>query len=618
MIQFEKIINVEEYNYLKGRLKLKFSGNEKSAENFNKTYSIDAILDAEFIAQEKFLSPHVPKGISKDKVSILAISPPLKTIITKGDQAQIFSVQFDKLIISNECIDNNNNITAPIYNTVLDNKVLFSTVDLNAFLLIKQQKTEVETGIAYEVFTQIEEGLGEIILQPKKEYYEIGQKVKFHVQPAKNYRLKKIWLNELELNSNNNNFSFIVKEDTTVKAEFEKISEPIYVNSKDSKIFHSESFNRSNGYTNIPQGGRRINKETWGGFKNNSTVKSIKKSGDGLFSSIFKIIGWFFTLFYYGIVLFFTIWFLIVLFKAFGWIPIIGIGVILLFSWLWKYLSPILRGLGNFILGAFSLFLLILMGIGVYNFLSNSYKTTFKKSAQPPKTVEVKKENNTIDYNHTIQWKDYEQRPHKVLLSINSDFVNLFSQKRKEIKVNSQKEYSFLLKNLYDPSDESLFKTYQALKPLKDSVSQQKFPELVTSMVQHIPYYVIVDGSCNPMEYEDSKIRELLLTNPCEPYIKNGIKSPPEFLKDLKGDCDTRSLFAYSILKHFGYDVVILSSLNYKHSMLGINETQVDAKGLTKIHNQKKYLFCELTARSKIGQINPEISNPTFWTVDLK
>lgn len=134
-------------------------------------------------------------------------------------------------------------------------------------------------------------------------------------------------------------------------------------------------------------------------------------------------------------------------------------------------------------------------------------------------------------------------------------------------------------------------------------LSQTEFADLVVTMIQDIPYSYIKSGLCESMNKE------------CHGEEIFGILAPAEFAYHLYGDCDTRTLFLFLILKHFGYDVAILVSENYAHSMLGI---RLPIRGKHILHQGKKYLFWETTSRHwQAGELPPDYRNTNYWHVAL-
>lgn len=144
-----------------------------------------------------------------------------------------------------------------------------------------------------------------------------------------------------------------------------------------------------------------------------------------------------------------------------------------------------------------------------------------------------------------------------------------------------------------------------------------EFAEMVVSCIQDIPYAYIFQDKCLPADQYESSIRTLLERCPecCMGNIMYGIQNPVSFMQNLKGDCDTRTVMIYCVLKHFGYDVAILNSDFYRHSILGIN---LPASGHNKIYNGKKYMLWETTAKYfPIGNLPSTYNDISHWNVVL-
>ena len=325
-------------------------------------------------------------------------------------------------------------------------------------------------------------------------------------------------------------------------------------------------------------------------------------------------IGWGFTIVFYGFIL-------ILLISVLGKTFFILAGIVLLvyllnliplkvFSW----------RLFNWLLGLGFVFLII---TGLANLSDNfrTYKKERTETIKPvPVTEEIVNENETIDYEHEIKWKDYSNEWYETKLIVNSDIVkNAANYRNLQAPLSSTMDYYGLLSNLYLISQkDAYFRVIEKLDSIKTkrNFSPERFAEVIVTMVQSIPYCAIVEESCNPFAYRDPMIKELLRNNPCEPYVRYGIKSPAEFLKDLKGDCDTRTLFLYGLLKAKGYDVAIFGSQKYNHSLLGIS-LPINALDY-KIVNNKKYYLWEVTAEDfKPGFLPPSINDLRYWAVNL-
>ena len=148
---------------------------------------------------------------------------------------------------------------------------------------------------------------------------------------------------------------------------------------------------------------------------------------------------------------------------------------------------------------------------------------------------------------------------------------------------------------------------------LEDSVrtiiQSQNLDDLETihylvSMVQDIPYQYIMPESC-----------EGFSDHPCVPNQRFGILTPVEFLFYLTGDCDTRTVLLYTLLTNFGYQPIIVNSVEYGHSMLAMN---VPTSGDFIEHRGQRFYFWETTATGWApGMLPPDMNNTQYWQVVL-
>lgn len=165
---------------------------------------------------------------------------------------------------------------------------------------------------------------------------------------------------------------------------------------------------------------------------------------------------------------------------------------------------------------------------------------------------------------------------------------------------------------------DSIRKMFIGLKPLNEIKTLSPIDQLnaILTSIQAIPYYLVHQGSCQQSAYSSDFSEKYHRQNePCKPNTKYGLAMPSEFVANFKGDCDTRALFLYCILKERGLDVAVLISEKYGHSILGVN---IPGKGKNVKKNGKKYLTFETTSKGwKIGQLPPNCSNTRYWKVAL-
>ena len=203
--------------------------------------------------------------------------------------------------------------------------------------------------------------------------------------------------------------------------------------------------------------------------------------------------------------------------------------------------------------------------------------------------------------------------------------LNDYKESKKFLNQLEIRQDYYFWENLYkNASDfektkmDSIRKMFIDLKPLNDIQALKPIDQLnaILTSIQAIPYYLVHEGSCQQSAYSSDFSEKYHQQNePCKPNTKYGLAMPSEFVANFKGDCDTRALFLYCILKERGLDVAVLISEKYGHSILGIN---IPGKGKNIKKNGKKYLTFETTSKGwKIGQLPPNCSNTRYWKVAL-
>lgn len=219
-------------------------------------------------------------------------------------------------------------------------------------------------------------------------------------------------------------------------------------------------------------------------------------------------------------------------------------------------------------------------------------------------------------------WNDYDNKNYEGYYTLMQNDL-LDSKKYKnnlQLGQNSLNNYDKIIFNIKENDKNKLGGLYHLFDSInsKNKISRVKFAEMIVSFVQDIPYAIILENACNANLYNDRFTRNYLL-NPnaiCDGYQRFGINTPVEFLANLKGDCDSRTVLLYTIFSHYDYDVAILSSEFYSHSILGIN---LPINGLSYIYRNQRYVMWETTAPNcKPGIIPNEISNLNNWRISLK
>ena len=246
-------------------------------------------------------------------------------------------------------------------------------------------------------------------------------------------------------------------------------------------------------------------------------------------------------------------------------------------------------------------------------------KVIFTKEEKINKTTKIEDADTLILYTSTRIWKDNYGNDFKGDLSVREiDYLRL----KNHINNFNPPATGYFWTNLYDYIDRtdtpSLDLVLDAFKKInkENKLNQMEFAEMVVSCIQDIPYSFVFQNEC-PTENFDETTKYILENCPecCIGNIKYGIQNPISFLKNLKGDCDTRTVLIYSILKYFNYDVAIANSEFYRHSIIGIN---LPASGFHKKYNGKKYFLWETTAKYfELGYLSPSFNDVTHWNIIL-
>jgi hypothetical protein len=217
-------------------------------------------------------------------------------------------------------------------------------------------------------------------------------------------------------------------------------------------------------------------------------------------------------------------------------------------------------------------------------------------------------------------WTDYDNNTYSanLMMKLENYQSSAVFRNQLQFKVYDNSTYNQIVNELYlndKRKMDLIFSMFDSLKT-HNNLDEFEFAEVIVSCIQDIPYTLILDEACDDRLYNDQFIVDYIRSgNKCEGNVTFGLFSPVEFVTNLSGDCDTRSLLLFTILDHYGYDVTMLISQLYKHSIIGIN---LKYNGVSKTINNKRYVLWETTARGyKPGVIPKEYRNPVFWDVAL-
>jgi hypothetical protein len=347
-----------------------------------------------------------------------------------------------------------------------------------------------------------------------------------------------------------------------------------------------------------------------------TTLPSISKNW---LSRIFGIFFWLFLLSFFW--LFLHQFFFFALFGAIGW----------LFS---RFVNNrFIKTIFNLIFGAL---LLVFLSTLLSNKGSLIDPTVPKKDGEikisPPKEVKTEGSNsNDPDYQieKQINWFDFIKNKYAVKYSTS---VKTFFETQKNhstadkkytiTSTNPVSYFNKLYRNLeqYDSKKIDSIVKLLGKKATAKKLNQIQTAEMVVTFIQEIPYVLVHQNTCQKIiknEPSNSFIAQYHKDKkPCLAEIPGGVQSPYEFLHNLKGDCDTRSLLGYAILKKMNISASVWVSEAYGHSILGVglpigNGVYKNIKGLN-------HYGVELTNKGfRLGVISPQQRDMSNWDIAL-
>jgi hypothetical protein len=223
-------------------------------------------------------------------------------------------------------------------------------------------------------------------------------------------------------------------------------------------------------------------------------------------------------------------------------------------------------------------------------------------------TLEIKK----IEYiNRIWKWKSFDKKSYTLNFRIKkSDYISAIN-----VRENSS------------PGPEIWSKMYNNDKlGLKEMVNEYRkiikenklnyidALNMVVSSVQNIPYVLIQTQECPNESFgmkftNDCRPRQNSPSGCCGNVLPWGVYSPIEYAVNGSGDCDTKSLFACTIIKELNlgfYNVAMLRGEvpNGRHAMLGVNILKPPYNDLyvRDIKNNRYYAWETTSLGFELGQ----------------
>ncbi|HRG90945.1 MAG TPA: hypothetical protein PLW44_18110, partial [Chitinophagales bacterium] len=224
-------------------------------------------------------------------------------------------------------------------------------------------------------------------------------------------------------------------------------------------------------------------------------------------------------------------------------------------------------------------------------------------------TSSVKRmEGDTLSMKSCLNWLDFTPQSYEACFSVSQKqyFAAKYTRENYHNSIRNVDDWRRLYTLLTKTDINNLPGIYEKYDSIRrtNQLSEYKFAEMVVTSVQEIPYSYVMPEECTGGEGK-----------PCIGNIKFGVQSPSEFFYTLQGDCDTRAVFLFTVLTHYGYDVAVIISPAYEHAMLAVN---LPYTGSYLRYGGKKYFVWETTAKYQhLGEINPQWGNMDNWEICL-
>ena len=306
-----------------------------------------------------------------------------------------------------------------------------------------------------------------------------------------------------------------------------------------------------------------------------------------------------------------SILFYIFLFLCLAFLLEENLIIILLFAAGIYILRNILIFLINILFKSSYLIFIVLLSLGLWSVFSEGLDSSRNEDEtileDPPEYSEI--------ISRPISWNDYDKRRYYGDFKFKyGDYLKSKKNKEQLTPFSNRDLYSSL--NRFDQNRlDMIYSTLQRIRN-ENNLSRNRFAEVVVSLIQSIPYSYNIENDCEGNNLPEAYKEAIKSGIPCLSFTRHDILSPLEFFYLKKGDCDSRTVLIYTILKRFGYDVAILNSNLYAHSMIGIN---LPTYGKYKLINGKKYYFWETTGQGwELGVLPPDNWDISKWDLVLK
>jgi hypothetical protein len=221
-----------------------------------------------------------------------------------------------------------------------------------------------------------------------------------------------------------------------------------------------------------------------------------------------------------------------------------------------------------------------------------------------------------------LEWTSYEGRNFKIEYVLCSNDFEDSQNFRNNMTVNNDiGEYYHAILTQDQMAMKKIVDAYRFIIR-SQNLDYMEAAEMIVSSIQNIPYTLVIhepcpyrlgstlfDGACEPLEN---------MSGCCGNVMPIGCYSPLEYAANLTGDCDTRAVFAFSILKALNYNVAIIVSRMEGHAMIALNTPFIPENGNVSAYvldlQLNKYYFWELTSVWPFGSVSDK-THPETWEI---
>ena len=183
----------------------------------------------------------------------------------------------------------------------------------------------------------------------------------------------------------------------------------------------------------------------------------------------------------------------------------------------------------------------------LFTFIFNSLKFEEFENSTNSQIGKVNFKNNNKLITNIATWSSSNDSLYNELIKVEESSY-LQSKKFKEKIIPPS--WTYLYEKISKHDDNKLGHIFTMLDSIntENSLSRYDFADVIVTFVQNIPYNLLVQGSCKNAT-KNVAVKKMIDNGIiCDEYVYAGLYTPTEFMANYKGDCDSRTIFLYTIL----------------------------------------------------------------------